>query len=258
MEIFLFNYSNIFSFFLTLIRISIVVFLLPFYGGRGIPSLVKAVFCIILTIGIWPNISLKAESLPTSSIGIFILIFGELILGIILSLAIKSIFAGVQTAGAIIGFQMGFSLMNVVDPLSGRSTVLTSHLLYMISLLFFLSFNGHLYLISAFTQSFRLVPPGSILINSQLFDNIIYFTSQIFIIAIKIAAPVMVAELFVSCALGVIARLSPQINVLFVGFPLKIAIGFFFMGIIIEILGFFMRDIVAGLEDIFNSLMWVG
>lgn len=255
MEIFLFNYSNIFSFFLTLIRISIVIFLLPFFGGKGVPSLIKAIFCLIITIGIWPNLSLKAQSLPASTIGIFILIFGELIIGIIFSLAIRSIFAGVQTAGQIMGFQMGFAMMNVVDPLSGVSIELTSQFLYLVSLLIFLSFNGHLYLISAFAKSFKLIPPGTILLNTQVYDNILYFTSQIFILAVKIAAPVMVAELLVSCALGIIARLSPQINVLFVGFPLKIAVGFFFIGIVMELLGFFIRDTVTGLETIFTSLM---
>ena len=255
MDIFNFNYADFLSFLLTLMRVSIVVFLLPFFGGRALPNLVKAALCIVLTLGLWPNLSFDPSYFPSHPFGISLMIFGELILGLILSLTIRCIFAATETAGQIIGFQMGFAMMNVVDPLSGTSIELTSQFTYMITLLLFLSLNGHLYLLTGFAKSFELVSPGSILVNPRVFDSIVYFSSQIFVVAIKIAAPVMIAELLVSCSLGIVARLAPQINVLFVGFPVKIAVGFFFLGIMFNLLGYFLRDIILNLDQILGSVM---
>ncbi len=255
MNIYNFNYANFLSFLLTLMRISIVVFLLPFFGGKALPNMVKAALCLVMTIGLWPYLNFDPGYFPASSFGIMLMIFGEIILGLILSLAIRCIFAAAETAGQIIGFQMGFSMMNVVDPLSGSSIAITSQFTYMTALLLFLSLNGHLYLLVAFAKSFELIPPGTILVNPKVFKHIVYISSQIFVLAIKIAAPIMVAELLVSCSLGVVARLAPQINVLFVGFPIKIAVGFFFMGIMFNLLGYFLKDIILNLEHIMKSLM---
>ncbi len=205
------------------------------------PNMVKAALCLIMTLGLWPYLHFSSSYFPAHPFGIFVMIFGELIFGMVLSLAIRCLFAATELAGQIIGYQMGFAMMNVVDPLSGTSIAITAQLIYMLSLLLFLTFNGHLYLLAGFAKSFDIVPPGAILVNPHVFDSLIYFSSQIFVLAIKIAVPVMVAELLVSCSLGIVARLAPQINVLFVGFPIKIAVGFFFMGILFNLLAYFFK-----------------
>ncbi len=257
MDIFVVNYAKFLSFILTFIRVSIVVFLLPFFGGKAAPSLIKAALCLAMTIGLWPHLSFDPKYFPNSVWGLFIIVFGELILGMVLSLAIRCIFSAAQTAGQIIGFQMGFSMMNVVDPLTGISIELTSQLTYMVALLLFLSFNGHLFLLAGLAKSFELIPPGALLINPKVFHSLVYFSSEIFVIAIKIAAPVMVAELLVSTGLGIIARLAPQINVLFVGFPIKIAIGFFFMGVMFDLTAFYISHVVNNMDVLFKSLLIV-
>jgi len=255
MELFVFNSANFLSFMLTLIRISVVVFLLPFFGGKALPRLIKAVLCLVMAIGLWPHLTFDPRYFPSSIWGLLLILFGELTLGLVLSLAIRCFFAAIQTAGQIIGFQMGFSMMSIVDPLTGTSIELTSQFAYMIALLLFLSLNGHLYLLTGFSKSFELIPPGGLIVNPKVFDNLIYFSSQIFVLAIKIAAPVIVAELLVSCGLGIIARLAPQLNVLFVGFPIKIAVGFFFLGIMFDLIALFLNDIILDIDQIFRSLL---
>ena len=255
MDLFQFDPETIFSFLLTLLRVSLLVFILPFFGGQGLPRLVKAALCLVLTLGVWPHLSFSGTQLPASMWEIGTLVIGELFLGLVLGIIVQCVFAAVQTAGQIMGFQMGFAMMNVVDPLSGVSVTLTSQLLYLLTILLFLSMNGHLYLLQALSQSFELVPPGELLLNPQVKEEILAFSSQIFVLAIKVAAPVMVAEFLVTLGLGIIAKVAPQVNVLFVGFPVKIAVGLIMMGVVCQLLALMLKGFINDFDTLIMTIM---
>ena len=253
----LFDVSELtfFSFLLTLMRISLLVFLLPFFGGSGLPRVVKAALCLVLTLGLWPHLSFSGISMPSSPWQIALMLGGELFLGLVLGMMVRFVFAGIQTAGHIIGFQMGFAMMNVVDPMSGVSVSLTSQFLYIVTLLIFLALNGHLYMLQGLGASFELVPPGALLLNDVVVTKVLEFSGQIFVLAIKVAAPVMIAELMVSLSLGLMARMAPQVNVLFVGFPIKIAVGFVFLGMLLTLLSHYLQDFVGDLGGLYHGLL---
>lgn len=255
MNLFNLDPAATFSFLLTYFRISLLVFLLPFFGGEGIPSMVKGALCLVLSIAVWPTLSFKGIDFPAHPFAITMMLASELLLGLTIGLVIKFIFAAVQTGGMLIGFQMGFSMVNVVDPDSGISESVTSHFLYMIALMTFLSLNGHLYLLHALTISFTFIPPGGMVITPHIFKGILSFSSQIFVLAIKIASPVMIAIFLVDLALALISRASPQMNVLIVGFPIKIAVGFMFLGILFSIVALFMTDFVTAIIPTYNALL---
>lgn len=255
MDIFQLDPAQMLSFLLTLLRISMVVFLLPFFGGQGLPKLVKAALTLILTLGFWPHLSFPGAAMPAHPLNMALMVLGELILGLVLGLLVHIIFAAVQTAGQVIGFQMGFAMMNVVDPMTGVSEAITAQFLYMITMLLFLSMNGHLYMLKGFSHSFELVPPGGLLITPGLADQVISFSRQIFVLAVKIASPVMAAVFLVDLALALIGRAAPQMNVLFVGFPLKIAVGFLFISLIFTLLARFMEQFVGNIVPLYNGVL---
>ena len=255
MNLFNFDPSTILSFFLTLFRISLVLFLLPFFGGESLPKPVKAVVCIILTLGLWPALSFPARYFPAHPFNILIMILGELVLGLTMGLLVRFLFAAIQTGGELAGFQMGFSMINIMDPINGTSESVTAHFLYMTSLLTFLCLNGHLYLLKALAQSFELVPPGSLFISPQLVQNIITFSGQIFVLAIKIAAPIITAIFLVDLALALISRAAPQMNVLFVGFPIKICVGFLFLGLLFGVMNMEIANFIRNISIYFDSIL---
>lgn len=255
MELFQLDPEIIFSFLLTLLRISLLVFLLPFFGGQGLPRMVKAALCLVLTLGLWPHLSFPGTQLPASIWELATLIISEMFLGLTLGIIVQCVFSAVQTAGQIMGFQMGFAMMNVVDPLSGVSVTLTSQLMYLLTILLFLSLNGHLYLLQALSQSFELVPPGKLLLNSYVQEQVLSFSSQIFVLAIKVAAPVMVAEFLVTLGLGIVAKVSPQVNVLFVGFPVKIAVGLGMLGIVCQLLAVMLKGFISDFDTLILTIM---
>lgn len=258
MDLFSFDPNVILSFFLTLFRISLLVFLLPFFGGENAPVPVKAALCLVLALGLWPHLSFAANMFPAHPFMIALMILGELLLGLVLGLIVRILFAAIQTGGQLVGFQMGFAMVNVVDPSTGVNQAVTAHFLYMTSLLTFLSLNGHLHLLHALTSSFMLVPPGGLLITPALTDQLFRFSSQIFVLAIKIASPVMVALFLVDLALALVAKAAPQMNVIFVGFPLKIAVGFLFLGTMFSIMALYVQDFILQLGPMFQGVMLSG
>lgn len=255
MELFHFAPQTFLSFLLTLIRVSIILFFLPFFGAGFIPNQIKAMICLLLSFAIFPYVHLPAQYFPAHPLGIGLMILGESLLGLTLGLIVHVIFAAIQMGGELVGFQIGFSMINVVDPMLGTSESVIAHFVYMVSILTFLSLDGHLFLLKGLLDSFRLVAPGSLFFSPLLVKDMLKFSSQIFVLAIKIASPVMVALFLTDLALALISRAAPQINVLFVGFPLKIIIGFMFLGFLFELLSLYMEQFIGDLNQYFLAIL---
>ncbi|MBG0778033.1 MAG: flagellar biosynthetic protein FliR [Desulfovibrionaceae bacterium] len=258
MGIFPIDPGNILSFFLTLFRISLIVFLLPFFGGDTVPRMVKAALCLVLALALFPRLSFPGALFPEHIFSIALVIVGELLLGLVLGLVVRIIFAAVQTGGQIVGFQMGFAMVNVVDPMTGTSEAVTAHFLYMVTLLTFLVLNGHLVMLSGLADSFRLIPPGGLLLTPHLTDQVLTFSAQIFILGAKIAAPIIACLFLVDLALALVARAAPQMNVLLIGFPLKISVGMFFLGLVFATMSLYMRQFTVELPELYHSILSAG
>ena len=255
MDLFSFDPNVTLTFLFAFMRISVILFLMPFFGGQTLPNPAKAAVCLTLTLALWPRLPLVGDQLPGHPFALAVMMGAEILIGLILGMAIRFLFAAIQTGGQLIGFQMGFAMVNVVDPESGVSEAVTAHFLYMVSLLTFLSFNGHLYLLNGLMKSFDLLPPGSILITERLVSQIFALSGQIFVLAIQIGAPVIAAILLVDLALALVSRASPQMNVLIIGFPLKIGVGFLFLSIIFDIISRHMEGFVSRMPALFSQLI---
>lgn len=257
MDLFNFSPDDLLSYFLTLFRISVVLFLLPFFGGKTIPNPVKGALLLVLSLALWPQLSFPGKLMPTGW-NIVIMFLGELILGLILGMIVRFLFGAVQLGGQIIGFQMGFAMVNVVDPITGTSNAVTAHFLYMCTMLTFLVLNGHLYLLNAVALSFEHIPPGGLLITPGLTNHILEFSNLMFTLAVKIAAPVMAALFLIDLSLALISRAAPQMHVLVLGFPIKISVGFFFLGFLFTIMTSYVGDFLSQLHPIFDAIMRAG
>jgi flagellar biosynthetic protein FliR len=158
----------------------------------------------------------------------------ELMVGFILGLSVKLIFAGVQLAGEFVGYQMGLAMANILDPESGMDTTLIAQFYYIVSLLIFLSIDGHHWFIRALFQSFSVLSPGEIHLKAGLYHHLVHLSGKMFVIAIKLGAPIMAVMIFTQIGLGMIAKLVPQMNVLIASFPLTICLGLIFLGLSVE------------------------
>jgi flagellar biosynthesis protein FliR len=219
------------AFILVLIRVSAMIMMLPAFGDATVPAAVKWGLSILITLLLFPIV--KAGIPPTRDIGFLPLVLGiagELMIGIIIGLSARFIFAGIQLSGEILGFQMGFSVASVVDPTSSVQISIIAEFQYLLSLLLFMTVNAHHVFISAIAESFQVAPPLSVHFSGPLLQALLTLAKDIFVIAIKISAPVMAVLLFTNVAMGLVARTVPQMNIFIVSFPLQIAVGLIFIG----------------------------
>lgn len=258
MDIFNFDPASILSFLLTLMRVSIVLFMLPLFDISGLPAPWKVAVCIVLTLAIWPVIQLSGYSMPAHPADIMLLILGEIVLGLILGLSVRFFFAGIQSGGEMVALQMGFSMMQFADPLSGSQTGIISQMIYTVSILIFLAFDGHLFLIAGFIETFSYIPAGGLFIGETIYNQIMNLSGILFTLAVKIIAPVMVAVFLVELALGLMNRVAPQMQIMEVGFPIKIAVGFFFLSLLFGMISMEIETFVIGLDDLFLNIIKAG
>lgn len=258
MNIFNFDPNTILSLILTMMRVSVVLFMLPVFNSEKIPMAVKAAATMVITLAIWPHVSLPGTQLPAHPFDMALLFLSEIILGLVLGMCINFVFMGIQAGGELLGFQMGFSMINIADPLTGNQTGAVAFFLWMVSILTFLSLDGHLYMLQGFAMSFKLIPAGGLILGEVLLRQVFDLSASLFVVALKIAAPVMVALFLVELTLALVSRTAPQVNIMEIGFPIKIAVGFFFVGLLLVIMSAQIEQFIVGLDSMFGNVLRAG
>ena len=237
------SYEQLQLFFWVLVRVSMLFFLFPIFGAKGIPPLWKAGASMVLAILLTPLIPLP-RALPQTVFEIVTGLVTEAMLALFLAFIVRLFLTSVQMAGHFISFQMGLAMANTVDPETGAQNTVLSQFLYLLVVLFFLAINGHHLMIQALVQSFQVVPPAGFALKPIFAEILIKVSSDMFVIAIKMAAPIMIALFLSNLCLGIVARTVPQLNILMVGFPLNIGMGLILFGLVISNLSPFMTDIM--------------
>ena len=222
-------------FMLVLSRVAGIFAALPVFGGRRLPIRIKVVTVFMITLVCFPTLSIAVPETPTDVFSLGLLALSELIVGLTLAFITQIIFAAVEFSGQIIGMQMGFTISSIIDPSQGTQTQIMSVVQTLFATLMFLSLNIHHLFIRAIIDSFRVIPLGGWHLNGELLNFLIQRTADIFIIGIRLAAPVMVALLLTTVALGIIARSFPQMNVFMISMPLNIGLGLIILGMTLTI-----------------------
>ncbi len=238
------------AFVLVYIRISAIFATVPFFSAQLLPRRITAVVAFFLALVLLPVVHVPPASFEAMNMLDFVmLIMQSVMIGMTIGLTINIIFAAVQIAGQYAGFQMGFAIANVVDPMTGVNAPVTANLLYITAFLIFLAFGGDHMMIKAMVQSFSLVPMDGAWGQPSFFMAMVSYASNMFLIGLKVAAPVIGVLLLMNIAFGLMARAAPQMNVFIVSFPLTIGVGLTFIVIVIKLLPFFMEGSVKQAWD---------
>lgn len=216
-------------FLLTSFRAAGLFIIAPVIGHKSIPPMIKAGLAIVLALIMIPFAS-GSELPEINSIWLLALLAGkEMLVGFIIGLVFTLLFIAIRMGGNIVGYQIGLIIANIFDPESNSNTSIVGEFWYIIGILIFLAIDGHHAIISAFADSYRMVPVGVFNFAGSAGELLIRFTAYAFTIAIKMAAPVIITLFLSEVALGVVARTVPQMNIFIVGIPLKVGIGFFIL-----------------------------
>ena len=251
----LFNPAEVRHFLLILARVSTFLFLLPFFSSETFPNQVKAALSLVLTLALFGAVRTDPAAFPLSPIAFIPFLGTELFVGMLLGLSVRIFFASVQLAGLLAGFQMGFSMINVVDPQSGSQVSLMEQFGFWILIVLFLMMNGHLLMVGSLVNSFETLPMGSFHLTENLHRYVMTITRQMFETGICVGAPVTMALLLVSVCFGITAKFAPQMNIMMVAFPVKILIGLVGFGLSLTFVSRHVEWIVRTLSGQFAFLL---
>ncbi|MDX1762844.1 MAG: flagellar biosynthetic protein FliR [bacterium] len=235
------------SFIFVLIRITAMFMALPAFGSKTVPPLVKIGLSMLLTILIFPTLQVEPLPLFHKTIPLVLAVLWEIGIGLLIGYLVQLIFAGIQVAGQMTGYQMGFGVVNVLDPQSNSQLSIIALFQNLLAMLLFLALNVHHRVMGAIAESFRYIAPGAGHYPPALVEQVIGATGALFVVAIKIGAPMMAVLLFTNIGMGMIAKTVPQMNVFIVAFPLQIGVG-------LIMLGLSLPTTIRLLQGIFSSL----
>jgi flagellar biosynthetic protein FliR len=217
-------------FVLALARVGGLLVLGPILGSRIAPVRVRAALAFFLALAMLPAVPAEAATALASDAGpirLFAALGLEIAIGFTLGLVAEFVFGGVQMAGQLAGIQMGIGISNLIDPQTQDHITSLAQWQNLMALLVFLSVDGHHLLIRALAESFRVLPMGGGFPAVDGLGRVLVLAGDIFVFALKASAPVLVLLLMVNGAMGVLAKLIPQLNVFIVGFPLNVGVGLF-------------------------------
>lgn len=211
------------AFLMVVFRIGGIMIMAPFFGAVVIPPRVKIALTLMLAAALWPVLP---QQMVLPSIAVVVVgVAGELLIGLLIGLAITTIFSGLQLAGTMIGQQMGVALAEVFNPAFEDQTDVIGVLLYWLGLLVFLAIGGHRLMVSGLLDSFKAVPLGGLSVGGDIVGMLSGMLSASFVMAFKMAIPAVLALFLVSVAMGLINRTVPQLNILTAGFALRTTVG---------------------------------
>lgn len=208
---------------LLLVRPGMIVMIAPGIGGQHIPAPVKIALAVFLALGLLPAVAVP-RALPEVSMAL--VVAREVAIGLSLAFVLRALIVGAEFAGHLSGQQIGFSYGATIDPQSGVRNNMLAILYGMLATIGFLGINGHHALLRALAESYAGLPIGlGGPMNASILGAVREIFALVFILGARLAAPIVVVLLIVELAIGLIARASPALSFMIIGYPIRIIVG---------------------------------
>jgi len=234
--------EKLLGFVMVLTRISAFFMVLPVFGWKSIPARIKVAMVVLLAIFFSMITPVPVNAGQISSTEAVLLLANEATYGLALGLIATFLFAAVKLSGRIIERQMGLAMAQILDPLTGERTQPLGSLLEMIFILLFLSANGHHMFLLIISRSYESFPAGSMPTIPVLAEGIINASSTMLLHGLKLAAPILAAFLLLMVVLAVLARMVPEMNVLFISLPFSVGMGLLMVAIFMPFISSFVGE----------------
>jgi flagellar biosynthetic protein FliR len=225
-----FSEQQVAGFMLVIARIAPLFLIAPLFSSNMIPSRVKGIAAVGLAVGMAP-MALKGNHIPLDVMSLTALAGKELLVGLAFSYAIAALFAAVSAAGSLMDTLIGFSFGALVDPITGNNASILSQGYSLVGVAVFIAIGGDSWVIQGLNHTYELVPLVDTPQLGSMVAGVQTAFAGIFVAAVELAAPVMIAVIITDAAFGVVARVVPQLNVFSVGFPAKVTIGLLVLGV---------------------------
>ncbi len=252
-----FLYERLIIFLLIFLRISGIFIISPFFSSSVINTKTRLALTFIISYLMYSVIPKSLASVSNISLyNFFYFSIKELLVGFIIGFLVFMLFSAVQTAAQIYSMDMGFGMLNIFDPLSQYQIPVLGQVNYIFLTLIFLNMGTHRSILAALAESFYKYRVAEISYNVEGITKYISGTFvYYFTISLKIALPLVGVLLLANVILGIMARIAPQMNVFFIGMPLKIMVGFFILIALMPYLFGFMKILLDdGIQRLYKAI----
>lgn len=233
------DWSELYLWTLVVMRMSGLVLLNPILGRNSLPNLVKAGMVLVFSVFAMSTAPL-APAVPGTVLAFLLHLLLEMGVGFVVGFVMHLAFMVIQVGGEVIDAQMGLTMAQVYDASSQINMTITASLLNVLMVLNFFAENGHYTMLRIFFSSHRVVPLGQAQFGQAIASGVaeIFLTSMV--LAVKLAFPILAAELLGELGMGILMKAIPQINAFVINIELKVVIGlvlvFLFMAPLSEFL----------------------
>jgi len=251
--------NTLLPFLLIFARTVAFVVILPFWGWRGLPGVIRLYFAFVLAVALL--FSWQGQITPPGhGLALLLLLGKEVLTGLILGFLVYLFLAAFLMAGQFMDHQAGLMMAGTFDPLFGGQVTMLGQLFYFLAVVFYFSINGHHLLFLSFRESFTVIPLTGPFVAAPVIWQYIKTCSTMFLLAFQIAAPVIIVLWLLDIALGLLSKAVPQIHVFIVGLPLKVAFVLLIFLLLLPLLGGVMSDVFEILARDFQLIMenWPG
>jgi len=221
--------ADIFLVVLVFARIGSAMMLLPGFGEAFVAPRVRLLLAVAVTLVVTPVVADTLPRAPDSLMGSFVLIAGEMAIGLFLGALSRMMVAALHTAGVIIGFQTSLANAQLFDPVNSTQGSLMGTFLNVMGVFLIFAADLHHLMIMALADSYALFVPGQSLPIGHFSTAGVQVVGKSFALAMQISAPFIVMGMLFYLALGLLARLMPQVQVFFIAIPVQLALGFLVM-----------------------------
>jgi flagellar biosynthetic protein FliR len=256
MDIFNLNYAEFERFLFVFFRVGALILFVPVLGSRQVPVSMKIGLILFTSIVIFPLVQARPLPEPQGIFDLAVFLLSDVTIGLGIAYITRLIFAAVQIAGTVVDFQMGFGVVNVIDPQTDTQVSVTAQFHNIVAVLIFLAVDAHHFILQAIVESFFIINPAEINFSSLTPEYMLYLFSGTFTTAVKIAAPIMAILFFLSVGLGLVARTVPQMNVFIVGFPLQIGVGLLMVGLSLSFFSVLVQQQMYDLPGKLMGFLW--
>ncbi len=222
-----FSIAELEYFLLVFTRITCFLFIAPFYGMSNTPKRVKIGLGFFVSMIVYLMIN-PHETISYHSVeGYAVIVLKEAITGLLIGFGSNICMLITNFAGHIVDMDIGLSMAMVFDPTTKQQTSLTGVLYQYVFMLILIVSGMHRFILQALIDTYELIPVnGAVFREDALLAAMVQFMSDYIIIGFRICMPIFIVILILNVVLGILAKVSPQLNMFSVGIQIKILVGF--------------------------------
>jgi flagellar biosynthesis protein FliR len=225
-----------------LARVSGLIMTAPLFGSSSVPTQARAFLAFAMALVVAPVEMATPLALPTNLPSYALSLGGELLIGIVLGNGVTILLSGVQIAGGLMSQMSGMSLADVFDPSLNNDVPILATLLNLVTTAVFVMIGGHRLLVGALLDTYTFLPLGHVGFPNSLASLTTGVFAESFSLALRGAAPSIVALMLATVVLGLISRTLPQLNILAIGFGFNTLVGFVALTISIGVIAWLFQE----------------